>query len=496
VAVHLLDRIDHWGRIAPEALAHVSADRRLTYGELLDQSDSLACWLESQFPGSRAPVAVTGHKEPEMLVAFLAAAKSGRPYVPIDVSIPAHRIERIVESSGAAVVLTPERIAALCSESGAEHESKGGRLGGLNRVEGRDPFYILFTSGSTGEPKGVVITLANLEAFVDWMCAEHAFRAPGETFLNQAPFSFDLSVMDLYLSLVNGGTLFSITKDEVANLKKLYEALGRSGVTTWVSTPSFAQMCLIERGFTEAMVPTLRRFLFCGETLAPETASQLLERFPGAAVWNTYGPTEATVATTSIQVTREVLERYSPLPVGREMPGTRVFICAENGQRAPEGERGEILIAGPNVSPGYLGREDLTAKVFFDDAPARTYRTGDWGRERDGLVFFEGRMDGQVKVNGYRIELGDLEANLRALPEVADAVVLPVSKGGRTDSLMAFVVPAVAREGSEFEFSSRLKSGLAERVPAYMVPRKFRFLEAFPMTANGKADRRKLTELI
>ena len=202
------------------------------------------------------------------------------------------------------------------------------------------------------------------------------------------------------------------------------------------------------------------------------------------------------MATTSIQVTREVLERYSPLPVGREMPGTRVFICAENGQRAPEGERGEILIAGPNVSPGYLGREDLTAKVFFDDAPARTYRTGDWGRERDGLVFFEGRMDGQVKVNGYRIELGDLEANLRALPEVADAVVLPVSKGGRTESLMAFVVPAVAREGSEFEFSSRLKSGLAERVPAYMVPRKFRFLEAFPMTANGKADRRKLTELI
>jgi D-alanine--poly(phosphoribitol) ligase subunit 1 len=488
--VHLLDRIDHWGQVTPDTLAHVSSGRQLTYGELLERSDALAHWFESQFPASRAPVAVTGHKEPEMLVAFLAAAKSGRPYVPIDVSIPAHRIERIVQGSGAAVVLTPERIATLCAEKGAERVKK------LNRVEGHDPFYILFTSGSTGEPKGVVITLANLEAFVDWMCDEHSFRAPGETFLNQAPFSFDLSVMDLYLSLVNGGTLFSITKEEVANLKKLYEALGRSGVTTWVSTPSFAQMCLIERGFTEAMVPTLRRFLFCGETLAPETASQLLERFPKAAVWNTYGPTEATVATTSIQVTREVLERYSPLPVGRPMRGTRVFVCAEDGQPAPEGERGEILIAGPNVSPGYLGREDLTSKVFFNEAPARTYRTGDWGRERDGLVFFEGRMDGQVKVNGYRIELGDLEANLRALPEVADAVVLPVSKGDRIESLTAFVVPAVAKEGSDFEFSSRLKAGLGERVPAYMVPRKFRFLEAFPMTANGKADRRKRSELL
>jgi D-alanine--poly(phosphoribitol) ligase subunit 1 len=488
--VHLLDRIDHWGQVAPDTLAHVSSGRQLTYGELLERSDALAHWLENQFPASRAPVAVTGHKEPEMLVAFIAAAKSGRPYVPMDVSIPAHRIERIVQSSGAAVVLTPERIAALCAEN------RGERLKKSNRVEGHDPFYILFTSGSTGEPKGVVITLANLEAFVGWMCDEHSFRAPGETFLNQAPFSFDLSVMDLYLSLVNGGTLFSITKEEVANLKKLYEALGRSGVTTWVSTPSFAQMCLIERGFTEAMVPTLRRFLFCGETLAPETASQLLERFPNATLWNTYGPTEATVATTSIQVTREVLERYSPLPVGRAMSGTRVFVCAEDGQPAQEGERGEILIAGPNVSPGYLGREDLTSKVFFNEAPARTYRTGDWGRERDGLVFFEGRMDGQVKVNGYRIELGDLEANLRALPEVADAVVLPVSKGDRIESLTAFVVPAVAKEGSDFEFSSRLKAGLGERVPAYMVPRKFRFLEAFPMTANGKADRRKLSELL
>jgi D-alanine--poly(phosphoribitol) ligase subunit 1 len=242
------------------------------------------------------------------------------------------------------------------------------------------------------------------------------------------------------------------------------------------------------------MIPTLRRFLFCGETLAPETAAQLLTRFPEAEVWNTYGPTEATVATTSVRVDRALLDRWSPLPVGKAMPGTLVEILDESGAVLREGDRGEIIIAGPNVSPGYLHRPELTAKAFFTYEGLPAYRTGDSGRFEDGMIFFDGRMDNQVKVNGYRIELGDLEANLRALPEIADAVVLPVEKGGRIDSLAAFVVLAGERTGSDFEISARLKTQLGERLPAYMAPRKFHFLDAFPMTANGKADRRKLAE--
>ena len=488
--MHLLDRIDQWGRATPDRVAHRSNERTLTYAELLRRSDALASWLQQEYGENRAPVAVHGHKEPEMLIAFLGAVKSGRPYVPIDYSIPAQRVERIIAGAQASVVLTPERVAELTAP---ERKYEGGSL---RRVEGQDPFYILFTSGSTGEPKGVVITVANLEHFVDWMLAEQGFTESGETFLNQAPFSFDLSVMDLYPSLVSGGTLFSITKEHVSNLKKLYESFGQSGVSAWVSTPSFAQMCLIERTFAEGMLPNLRRFLFCGETLAAETASQLLERFPKAEVWNTYGPTEATVATTSIQVTRAVLNQHPTLPVGRAMPGTHVVILSDKGERVPEGERGEIVIAGPNVSPGYLGRADLTAKAFYTYEGQPAYRTGDWGRERESLIFFEGRMDSQVKVNGYRIELGDLEANLRALPEIADVVVLPVTKQERIDSLAAMVVLAEAKTGSDFEMTAKLKNRLAERLPAYMVPRKFLYLDAFPMTANGKADRRKLAELL
>ena len=485
--MHLLEQIDRWGHLTPDQPAHISDGRVLTYGELLARSDAVAAWLDAELGDSRAPVAVHGHKEPEMLVAFLGAVKSGRPYVPIDTSIPAQRVERIVANAGAALTLTPARVDGIVAEGLPSRRRHGA---------GDDPFYILFTSGSTGEPKGVVITHANLAHFVSWMLAEQHFLTGAETFLNQAPFSFDLSVMDLYASLATGGTLFSITKNHVANLKELYAAFHVSGLTTWVSTPSFAQMCMIERTFAELMLPNLRRFLFCGETLAPETASQLLERFPQAEVWNTYGPTEATVATTSVRITREVLKKWSPLPVGAQMPGTRVVILGENGERVSDGERGEIVIAGPNVSPGYLGRDDLTAKAFFTLGGARAYRTGDWGREREGQIFFEGRMDSQVKVNGYRIELGDLEANLRALPEIADAVVLPVEKQGRIDALAAIVVLAVEKTGSDFAFTAQLKTRLGERLPAYMVPRKFLYVDAFPMTANGKADRRKLAELL
>jgi D-alanine--poly(phosphoribitol) ligase subunit 1 len=334
--------------------------------------------------------------------------------------------------------------------------------------------------------------LANLTHFVDWMVAEQGFSDGGEVFLNQAPFSFDLSVMDTYLSLVTGGTLFSLTKDHVANLRTLFEAFRESMVTTWVSTPSFATMCLIEKTFAQPMLPSLRKFLFCGETLPNDTAVQLLDRFPQAEVWNTYGPTEATVATTSIRIDRTVLKEWNPLPVGTVMGGTAILIRGEDGEPLTEGERGEIVIAGPNVSPGYLGRPDLTERAFFSHGVDRAYRTGDWGRQRQGLIFFEGRMDNQVKVSGSRIELGVLEANLRAIPGIADAVVLPVGEGSRVDSLAAFVIQNTNERGSDFERSTRLKAALSQRLPAYMVPRKIHFVDAFPMTANGKADRRAL----
>jgi D-alanine--poly(phosphoribitol) ligase subunit 1 len=483
----IIERIDRAGQDYPDKIAHISHDRTMTYGELAEKSNTIARHLAEKFPGDYSPVAITGHKQPEMLIGFLGAVKSGRPYVPIDESMPAERVARIVQKSESIAVLTPAQIAALANE----HSSARPR-----RVDLDDAFYIIFTSGSTGEPKGVVITLRCLTTFLDWMLQEQNFLHTCETFLNQAPFSFDLSVMDLYLSLATAGTLFSLDKRHFANLKDLYLALRKSSVTTWVSTPTFAQMCLVERGFEQTMLPRLQRFLFCGETLVPETASQLLARFPEAEVWNSYGPTEATVACASVRITREILALYSPLPVGTPMPGAKIFIANENLQPVSPGQRGQIIIAGSNVSQGYLGRPDLTDAAFFHLGNLRAYRTGDWGSMENGLLFFDGRIDSQVKVNGYRIELGDVEENLRSLPAVSDVIVLPVMEKGIAQSLAAFVVLSQRGMESDFEMGNRLRAQLAERLPAYMLPRRILFRDAFPMTANGKTDRRKLAESV
>jgi D-alanine--poly(phosphoribitol) ligase subunit 1 len=208
-----------------------------------------------------------------------------------------------------------------------------------------------------------------------------------------------------------------------------------------------------------------------------------------------YGPTEATVVTTSVRIDRDLLSRYPSIPIGYPKSRTSIVVLDQRGNPAVPGERGEIVIAGPNVSPGYLNRPDANERAFFSLNGARAYRTGDIGHYQDGLLFFDGRIDSQIKLHGYRIELGDVEAHLSALPAVRDAVVLPIAKDGRVESLQAYVILTERPSGSDFEISNTLRANLAERLPVHMLPRKFRFLETFPMTVNGKVDRNKLTEL-
>lgn len=482
----LLDRIDDWAVRVPDRIAHRSGGRTLSYAELRAQSNALAARLWSTLPDDGAPVAVIGHKEPEMIVAFLGCAKAGHPYVPIDTAMPPMRAARIVELAAASLSLTAETIADWSAGPGERPPRQRGP---------GDAHYIMFTSGTSGDPKGVVITAECLDTFLAWMEGEHGFRA-GETFLNQTTFSFDLSVMEVWVALATGGTIVSLTRAELDDARRLFDTLSGSGATTWISTPSFAQLCLVERTFGQAMMPRLERMLFCGEVLPPAVASALLERFPEVEVWNTYGPTEATVACSSIRIDRALIDRYAALPIGYPMRPGGMMVVDREGHPAPEGESGELVIVGPNVSAGYYRRPDLTSRAFFTWDGQRAYRTGDGGHVRDGLFFCDGRLDRQIKLHGYRIELGDVEAHLCALSGVREAVVIPEVRDGTPVALLAFIVPDGPPPAQAFQAAAALRSRLAERLPQHMLPRRIRFMSAFPMTPNGKIDRRRVAELV
>ena len=537
--MNILKTIREHSEITPDRIAVRTGNDQLTYRELWELSDRLADWLLANHPSPREPVPVYGHKSPLMIVCFLGCVKAGCAYCPIDTSVPSQRVEAILQSLTSELVLAVEPLhmdscakavanvrvdrhrlklsfddrytvpdawqkeaevpaqSAVCTKQTAENVEVSEDS---SWVFGSSTFYIIFTSGSTGTPKGVQISADCLNHFLEWSIT--FVKIPDgmpPVFLNQAPFSFDLSVMDLYTCLAVGGTLICLTKTVQTDYALLMEAFGASQASVWVSTPSFADMCLSEQRFCEKLLPRLRTFLFCGETLANRTVRKLQERFLNAEIYNTYGPTESTVAVTQVLVTPELNTEKTPLPVGCPRPGTLLEIVDENQNLLPEGEKGEIIILGDTVSTGYYHAPELTQKAFFkkpapeNSTVLRGYRTGDRGYLKDGMLYYCGRIDLQIKLHGYRIELEDIENNLRKIPGIFHAVVLCNYRNGKVSSLTAFVevkeIPADKKAAS-----AGLRKKLAAFLPDYMIPKKINFLEQMPMTRNGKADRRLLEE--
>ena len=312
--------------------AMISGEKRMSYRQLWEQSDRLAKYIKRECGDDKTPVIVYGHKDPMMLAAFLACAKSGRAYVPLDMNMPQNRIESILDAVQPRLVLTTERMkpygscqyADIVQDAAVFQAEEALRT--EDYVKEDEVYYIIFTSGSTGEPKGVQITYEALNRFVEWALTLGTCEKRRRRVLNQAPFSFDLSVMDVYMSLAAESSLFSLDREVQADYKKLFQSLKDSNVNIWVSTPSFAELCLADPLFSQALLPEMELFLFCGETLTNKTASALLERFPKAQVWNTYGPTESTVAVTQVCVDEKLVQKYDPLPVGAAKPGTRICI--------------------------------------------------------------------------------------------------------------------------------------------------------------------------
>lgn len=480
----IINKLQSFTDANPEIIAVRHTTDELTYKQLMDESSKLAHRLQ----GSKKPMILFGHMSPYMIVGMIGAIKAGCGYVPVDTSIPEDRIKMIIEKVQPEFVFntTDESFDSIVGELFTIEDIKTSQDPVIfdSQIKDNDTVYTIFTSGSTGEPKGVQIEYASLVQFTDWML-ELNKSGNEQQWLNQAPFSFDLSVMAIYPCLASGGTLNLVDKNMINKPKLLNEMLAATPINIWVSTPSFMEMCLLLPTLNEEQYGSLNEFFFCGEILPHRAAKALVSRFPSATIYNTYGPTEATVAVTSIQITQEVLDEYPTLPVGVERPGARLFTTDE----------GELVIEGQSVSLGYLKNDQKTAEVFNFDNGIRTYHTGDKAKFENGQWFIQGRIDFQIKLNGYRMELEEIETQLRQSEFVKEAIVVPVYKNDKVIHLIGAIVPTT-EVTDNLEMTKNIKHDLKSRLPEYMIPRKFEWMEQLPLTSNGKIDRKKIAEVI
>lgn len=495
----ILDLIKERVDELPEQVALLSGDSSITYKELWDKSDRLAGFI-SENVENKKPIIVYGHKSVNMIVCFLACVKSGHAYVPLDISMANDRVQEIKDLVDNDFILSTVKTDIFSGEDlfydDFNIETSTVEVTEDNWVNPNDTFYIIFTSGSTGKPKGVQISSENLTNFVNWsmnLGSEGNFKKK-KSFLNQAPFSFDLSVMDLYTSLASGGRLCILNKEVQKDSTLLMKRLEDYNVDIWVSTPSFVELCLADSKFNEDLIPNMEIFLFCGEKLSPKTALSLKNRFPRASVINTYGPTESTVAVTGVEITKDIAQNSDYLPIGIAKEGTEIEIWNEDGKVLNDDEIGEIVILGDTVSSGYFQDKSKTDEVFGQKDGKRFYRTGDAGYLHSEMLYYKGRIDFQIKMHGYRIELGDIEKNMLKLDGVDNVCVLPYSKQDVVKYLIAFVVSN--KLDNDYETRKSLRNQLKELLPDYMVPKKIQFIEKMPITNNGKIDRRKLMEMV
>ena len=496
--MNLQDLVIRSAIINPDAIAVHGPDESLTYGEMDILANQIARAL-AEFgvrPGDR--VALWVDKSARVVAAMQGILRLGAAYVPIDPLSPALRARAIMRDCQVrALVTTRPRaeealtgeladVVCLCTE---------GSWQGLNwnelRLFSGEPFegpeisendlaYILYTSGSTGVPKGVCISHRNALAFIEWS-AQEIDASPSDRFSNHAPFHFDLSVLDLYVAFLAGASVSLIPEGISYIPKRLIDFIVNEKITVWYSVPS-ALILMMEHGnLLDLADTTLRVIFFAGEPFPIKYLRQLRERWPLMRLFNLYGPTETNVCT-FFEVFNIPPERNTPVPIGKASCGDRVWAMKPDGSEAMVGEEGELMVTGPTVLLGYWGQP------AHGDKP---YPTGDIVRlQEDGNYVYIGRRDHMVKVRGHRIELGDIEAALLEHSEIGQAAVV-VTGSGMEARLVAFLVSIANPPLMLLD----VKRHCAKRLPRYMIVDEVRFVEAPPRTSTGKFDRRKLLEM-
>jgi amino acid adenylation domain-containing protein len=504
----------------PARPALVMDGRTLDYAGLEAQSNRFARSLAAHGVRRGDRVALWLPRSIESVVALYGIMKAGAAYVPVDPQAPPARLAVIARDCAiAGLVTVAERAGAIEEVFGATPPMRALwfadakpvaalRVAGLPGVTGAEvagesaaPFpsaalegdlaYILYTSGSTGEPKGVMLSHRNALAFVEW--AGDTFGITHEDRLaNHAPFHFDLSTFDLFAGARAGAAVYPLPPRIAAFPAAVARHWTADRLTVWYATPSSLVLMLTRGGLARLDLSALRVLLFAGEVFPVKYLRELMRLAPGARFANLYGPTETNVCTWYEVAAAPADDR--PLPIGKACPYDETLVLGDDGRRVPEGGAGELWVRGASVMHGYWGRPERTALSLqpVEIAPGITdlaYRTGDLVRVRpDGHLEFLGRRDHQVKTRGYRVELGEIETRLHLHPAVAEAAVVAIPDEEIGHRLKAVVVVRAGARADEAE----LKQHCAETLPRYMVPESIEFRAELPRTTSGKVDRRAL----
>lgn len=462
-----------------------SSGNSISYKELWERIDSLVNFLRSRGASSDSRIAILQHKTFESVISIFAARALGAAYIPIDAGLPSSRIRSIIEDCDPDVLicdpkLFPSEIPCqleMCSSvSGMENTA----ITFLSSDHGKENklAYILYTSGSTGTPKGVCVSESAATAFVQWGINTFKVKA-GDNVSSIAPFHFDLSVFDLFVTLSQGATLHLFRSEEIQNVRAMAEQLSAKKISVIYSTPTFFSTLLLYGKAEKQNWSSLRTVLFAGEVFPVKTLHPLMSLWNRSRFFNLYGPTETNVCTFTEIIRDET--RNTPYPIG--------FPC--NHHEIEITEKGELLVGGAHVANGYLNRPELTESRFFTRGNIRWFHTGDQvEKDSIGNLIYKGRLDRMVKRRGYRIELGEIEMALTQHPAIPAAVIIPMTLPDGTLNLIAVVSTTTGKEIDLVE----IKSFLVTLIPDYMLPDAVKTVDSFPKTGSGKADYLKLQE--
>ncbi|WP_257988717.1 non-ribosomal peptide synthetase [Bacillus amyloliquefaciens] len=468
----------------------------LTYAELDQYTDRLAVWLRQKGVRKESMVGVLAERSPEMVVSVLAVLKAGGAYVPLDPEYPEDRLRYMLDDCGACLLLAQPGLSVSgfsgetleVSLSSLTGETETGAVS--DEADADSLAYIIYTSGSTGTPKGVAVEHRQAAAFLSGMQGQFPLTEE-DIIVLKSSFSFDASIWQLFWWTMSGASVYLLPAGWEKDPVRMIEAFASEKVTTAHFIPamvnSFLDALETEPAETRTRLGrTLTRVFAGGEALSPLTASRFADLLPETMLIHGYGPTEATVDAAFYVCDRKRDSGRTRLPIGKPVPGARLYVLDSGGTIQPAGVAGELYIAGTGVARGYLNRPELTEERFLDDPfypGERMYQTGDIARwTEDGLVEWLGRSDGQVKVRGYRIEPGEIEAAIRRIDGIREAAVTARTEHGET-ALYAYI------EGRK---SDDVRAELATRLPAYMMPAQFIKMTEWPVTPSGKLDRRAL----